>query len=644
VLACPGSREEEKGYLEPGGSFSPAPGSYGLSFWISDAGGQIAATGDDIPLSAIAQRFLVESAADYWQPRIETRTPYYQATWRADCGGRYSLSLGFTERAKDRAVVVVRSVGPAGGPIQTLQWHADTLTINDRWRVRFSPAPAHVRLGQEATSGGDPSWRGERFSALKVSSSSGWAFARLAWQGTPTLSVTLEDSWPVRDSPLRSSAGDVPIVLSGVDASFRSSLEAQIAHLTMSLVGAETRPGEPTNYPLPWLRDGAYVIVGLVRAGFHDLALKLVEQLVENDFFGGFGPEGDGPGLALWAITEVSEHRADPVLDARLWPHVYRKAELIGRMLTSGVAVRQEPTSNLVPEHRSRSDMDLVADPARNDLIFGRMDFRRPALSISALSYLGLQGAIRHAQLMGDRTAAARWRSWSDRLRKGWRNGIGTDLANEERTYVSGLHPSWMAIEDLGAYRRGLQRVWNETRTSDGEFKRPPLWSYFEAARAHQWLLAGEPATAWNTLAWFHRHQVAVGLYTWSEGNGEENSFHRWSQIRGWLKPSHVTPHYWTAAEILLLQLAMLAYEEPRNEGEAPTWVLGAGVQESWLKGSVHVQGVGTMTGQVDWEWKEGTVSASIRGDKGRVKLGRAFPPGTKLITKFERTSELAEP
>ncbi len=34
VLAFPGSREADKFYLEPGGSFSPAVGSFGISFWI----------------------------------------------------------------------------------------------------------------------------------------------------------------------------------------------------------------------------------------------------------------------------------------------------------------------------------------------------------------------------------------------------------------------------------------------------------------------------------------------------------------------------------------------------------------------------------------------------------------------------------
>jgi hypothetical protein len=41
---------------------------------------------------------------------------------------------------------------------------------------------------------------------------------------------------------------------------------AQVTGLLMGLVGDEVRPGEPANYPLAWPRDGAYVVVALVRS------------------------------------------------------------------------------------------------------------------------------------------------------------------------------------------------------------------------------------------------------------------------------------------------------------------------------------------------------------------------------------------
>ena len=41
VLAIPGSQQPEKGYHEPGGSFSPAVGSFGVSIWVRAADGKL---------------------------------------------------------------------------------------------------------------------------------------------------------------------------------------------------------------------------------------------------------------------------------------------------------------------------------------------------------------------------------------------------------------------------------------------------------------------------------------------------------------------------------------------------------------------------------------------------------------------------
>ena len=57
LLAFPGTREDEKGYHEPGGSFSPAAGSFGVAIWtMGDSGARIVATSDSIPLSEVTQR------------------------------------------------------------------------------------------------------------------------------------------------------------------------------------------------------------------------------------------------------------------------------------------------------------------------------------------------------------------------------------------------------------------------------------------------------------------------------------------------------------------------------------------------------------------------------------------------------------
>src|SRR5205823_2709107 len=56
VLAVPGCLEANKGYHEPGGSFSPSFGSFGVSIWVTDSGGKIVATSDSLPFDEIQQQ------------------------------------------------------------------------------------------------------------------------------------------------------------------------------------------------------------------------------------------------------------------------------------------------------------------------------------------------------------------------------------------------------------------------------------------------------------------------------------------------------------------------------------------------------------------------------------------------------------
>jgi hypothetical protein len=99
--------------------------------------------------------------------------------------------------------------------------------------------------------------------------------------------------------------------------------------------------------------------------------------------------------------------------------------------------------------------------------------------------------------------------------------------------------------------------------------------------------------------------------------------------VRGWVRPHGVAPHYWTAAEMLLLQLDMLAYAD---EGAAePTVVIGAGVKPEWLRSLMTVRGVYTRLGVVDWRWTGSRLLVHWRGAKVRIAPGTAFPSGVPV-------------
>jgi hypothetical protein len=625
VLALPGCPEASKGYHEPGGSFSPSFGSFGVSIWITDNAGKILATGDSLPPDEIQQQLVWLTNRKL--PAIQTETPYYRARWSFAGDSRWQLDLNLPSASDKKCFVVIRSVGPAGGPVRLLDWHDQQLRINERWSVTSSPAPATVSVGDEEVE----NWKVSGSGLNRYVSENGWGFARFELRGSRDWLFTVRDNLLPPTTPLAYSSTQAALELNLPDPKFTNSLNAQVAHLMMGLVNNETRPGDPNNYPLNWLRDGAYSIVALARAGQLDVAKQLCRPFAERDFFGGFGSEADGPGLALWALEEVAAIARDKEFDRWLWPHAQRKAGLILKMLSASGPLREPYSGPIVPAHTNRDDLDLICDTARDGLIAGRMDWQRPVLFVNAVSYRGLRSAAQLAERLDETAEANGWRDRAAELKQAWAKAFDSSEADNERTYICGLYPTWI-VTDKDAFQNKLAERRVKSHDDEDRLKDKPLWTYFNVAEAHQWLALGQPEKAWNDLRWFWDHQASPGLFTWWEGSGEENTFHRWEQSRGWVAPPHVTPHYWTAAEMLLLQLDMLAYLD--ESGSEPTLVIGAGIPKEWLDMTMGVKGLSTRLGKVDWEWRKGRMIVRLRGEKLAVKLGPAFPSDAKIRVK----------
>jgi hypothetical protein len=260
------------------------------------------------------------------------------------------------------------------------------------------------------------------------------------------------------------------------------------AHLLMGLEGAETRPGDPTSYKLQWLRDGAYTVVAMARAGRVDVARDLVTSFAENDFFGGFGAEGDAPGESLWAMYEVAQAADDPALYNSLWPHVRRKADLILTLLNTHQQVRRPYVGPLTVKDL---DNDLVAYPAKDGLISGRMDWHQPTLFINAFAWRGLQDAAKFADRQKAPDEARRWRAAADQIKTAWLKKFAAEGLENPRTTASLLWPTRIAATDLAEVKKRLD-------TTPTGFTEQPLWTYFDVAHAHQFMAVGEPGKAWE--------------------------------------------------------------------------------------------------------------------------------------------------
>ncbi|MGD0730992.1 MAG: hypothetical protein ABR956_06990 [Terracidiphilus sp.] len=455
VLAVPGSLEAQKAYHEPGGSFSPEFRSFGVSFWITDPEGAILETSDGIPISQIRQRMVWR--AGVMVPSIRTETNEYLAVWFiGPSAGASQLWLSPRLASGHKLMLAIRSVGPAGAAINSLKWADGELLVNGRYKLRLRPAPASVYVGAEDAPGWTTAPAG---SSTECHAQNGWCFARLELpsKGSTTLHIVDEFPRPIPQLAAHTTRSTLEIDLP--DSRFRDSLDAQVAHLMMGTVENQTRPGEPNQYPLAWLRDGAYEVVALARAGQLDTARELARYFAEKDFFGGFGAEGDAPGLSLWALEEVAARVNSRDYDRFLWPHVCRKANFILGMQTTKQPIQRTFAGMLVPVHRADPDAYQVAAPPRDGLVMGRMDLHFPAMNITAVSYNGLLQAAELADRLNAQEEARRWRAAAAELKQAW-NAAYRPGEPEERTWVSGLWPSWIA-SDSAAYLAGLDAQWN---------------------------------------------------------------------------------------------------------------------------------------------------------------------------------------
>lgn len=620
VLALPGSREEEKAYHEPGGAFSPGVGTFGISLWVRDLDGRLITTADGIAMDGIRQRLLWAPGESI--PGIETVTPFYRIHWSCTAPGRWRAEIEACP-GTHRLELAVRSAGPAGGPLHALMPTSDGVLVNRRHALRLHPSPVQAFGGREDAEGWDSAV--SRLDAL-ADADGGWCWARFGLADGPVV-VEVHDRQDASVPELAAIAQPAALRLDLPDQRFSDCLHAQTAHLLMGLVRDETRPGEPTNYPLTWLRDGAYVIAALARAGQIGVAKRLARRFAEHDFFGGFGAEGDNPGLALWCLDEVSMLARDPAYDAWLWPHVQRKAAWIRRMASTRTEIRNRDIHGpivpyLLEDPAQAKDLGLVCQPAGDGLVRGRMDLHFPVLFTTGASYRGLVAAARFAGRRGDEQSASGWLELAASLRTAWNRALPGPEGLNERTAMCGLWPTGV-VADRATYAGILERRWTDGHDAGGALRSVPLWTYFTFSEAHQWLRLDRPDRVWATLDWFWSHEPSPGLYAWWEGNGEENAFRRWEQVRGWTRPPHVVPHYWSAATALLMQLAMLGHDD---DG---VLVVGAGVPAAWLGSCCSVANLATPLGLHSWRWDGSTMT--IAGPRCPVRLGAAFPAGTAV-------------
>jgi hypothetical protein len=100
----------------------------------------------------------------------------------------------------------------------------------------------------------------------------------------------------------------------------------------------------------------------------------------------------------------------------------------------------------------------------------------------------------------------------------------------------------------------------------------------------------------------------------------------------GWTQPPHVTPHYWTAAQMALLQLDMLVAVDETSP--TPKLLIGLGLQPDWMNQKLSAKNLLTRLGKTSWEWNKGRLTVWHQGTPAEIIPGPHFPANTELRLK----------
>jgi hypothetical protein len=204
----------------------------------------------------------------------------------------------------------------------------------------------------------------------------------------------------------------------------------------------------------------------------------------------------------------------------------------------------------------------------------------------------GLREAAFAARELGRTDEARTLQAEADDLKRAietLRESRSEEYYSWDRTANSLLWPTRAWEETPERVRPGFDAWWDANRASAEAYAPEPYWLYFEFAQAHNALLFGERERAWQVIEYRLRHQDLPGLYGWREGKdgvGTQNAVYGVTlipQLRGCHTVESITPHGWSAAEMWLLQRAVLV--EEWQDGV----LLFAGVPRHWLTPGGHV-------------------------------------------------------
>ena len=364
-------------------------------------------------------------------------------------------------------------------------------------------------------------------------------------------------------------------------------------------------------------RDAVRTINVFQKVGRLDLAAEAIDSLVSRPFSGRSYPEVDNPGQVLWIVGEQLRLAPSRSWMERVYPSVRQIAAMIRYYRTT-------PPPHWV-SLSSNEFGDELPQSQRRELIAGRVDGDHPEFA-EAFDVAGLRAAAELAARLSHGDDEAKWSDLADTLLEAYSLRFTEDLP-----YGYG---SYCVLWPCELYSTGSAETMQFASIGA---QSPAAWHYFQLARAHQGLLAGNREAASETLRLHLEMDSMRGWYLLDEG-GESGSG-GWSRARTTWDGAVAMPHAWAIAELWLLLRDSLVHESGGR------LVLLAGVPAAWFDGqqAIEVKRWPTRFGPLTFSYSPsdgevviegeppsppgGFVVRTPAGDVALAKGGEAHPP-----------------
>lgn len=645
VLGDPLSDACDKTFTEPGGACSPGVWTCGVACWLHDGAEWTCA--ERQAEAAVAWDFIAAPGA----------APVAESRWTAGgisvrhrlghCGGEGAEGLDAVEveltSATARTVsvaVAVTDIGPAGGKLTALAWDAAAgALIADGARIVIeAPAEALVLPA-------DARWDCPVGAALvRLTLAAGTpaclryrihhGFAGRFWNDA--LPRSGRHDARTTQAAFASAAADwgkaLPARLSAPDPRVALAWERSAWHLLAAMENGLPRIGA-VNYPIFWLRDGIIILRALDLIGRPDLARRGCDWIAPIEFSGGFGAEADAPGEGVYALVAHARITRDRAWLAEQWPFIRRRVRFAERMLATTVPLR-ELSDNRFAWMTNSPGGSVVCLAAVNGLVHGRMDGHTPDFFINCWTQAAFACGAEAAAAAGDATESARLAALGRELDERIARHLLPEFANNDRNPIITPWPSNALSGHHDELKQRFLAWYRQHRLGpDGSRTAEPLWTYFEAAQAHNAIRLGFVEEGWTSLRGMLDASGAWDCGHFGEGQpiGHEMlPYHNChpgpagSERRGWLDPAVAThgnmPHNWTAGEILAALRDCFVVEQ---DGRLH---LGAGVPRAW-----RIPGQSIAAERLPTDL--GTVSFTIAfGDDGGGTLTRYDGPADPVL------------